>query len=441
MKRVVMACLSVFLFASLLCGCELTQPKTTEASSDGTDPQNELSASVETESTAVEETEPEVSAEPAVIVNNGGLAVRCGDTYYYWISENSATGSLYTLTEEVDGSSSELLQSYSRSKIYLSGSRIYINHSASSGGAASLLSLDLNDGTQQVFEGVQVVGVDDHTANLVVLESGVYSVLNTDTMVQNAIGSGKSYLGCSGGSVFFSETTEDMYSAHLWRYDLSSGEFSNISTCTADYGNWDAPGYGYSGCEIVHVQQTDQYIYYSYGYYGGTGFFFQSGGLSCVSKLDGTTRVLSALSDTPDARGPVFYVYSQDGSEYVRCYEGYERQVTICMDTMEAVSSDYALGLLGQAFPVSGNGYWISDVMDGQVKQILPAVTLEVADGVTYYCTNINYTGTYVFYDVLYQKENPNWTSWRDMTVEYLRESYRYDPQTGEAVLLCSTDL
>lgn len=410
----------------LLAGCAESEPVDTTA----VPVETTLAPTLQTE--PVETTLPVVD-EPVVVVNNGGLAVRCGEILYYWgLAEN---GGFCLLREQPDGAAVELTVCSEQTGIYVLGKHVYVN------GDDGILCIHSEDRTVQSIGTGKIVGADEGTGKLILLEDGYWTIDNSSGE-RNAISVAGNYIRTCDGRVFFSETSEDLYSASLWMYELDTGVISCISSSTASFMSGAEPGWGYSGCEIVNIQVLGDVVYYSYGYFGGSGLYFQpyGGGLVRVDLTDGSSQLLDDIGDTPDYRGPVFRVYDQDGAEYVRYYDTEYSQYTLHVNSGEKTVTEGPLGLANEPFPVSGEGYWRVEE-SGEAVQILPDVTANGPEGEYLHCRNVSDVGSFVFYELVYEKENPNASSWWDYTIQYKQEAWRYNAETGESTLLWTKDL
>lgn len=381
------------------------------------------------------------------VVNNGGLAVQYNNTYYYWIFSGFGNDTMYTLIREEEGITEELYTCKFQSNIFLLDNTVFINQHGNNYSDVWTLKINLL-GEKDILEGVSVIGVDLYTNKLfmecpydsAIRKKGyyIYDIFNDVLTRVNAVSENVRCLAISNGSVYFIENTKDNKSIMLSLYDLKNNEFRVISIVTDRYT------YGpYPVCNIYYIQETNSGIYYSYGYSDGTGHYFQGGNLAYVDKDSYSTKIIADMYDTPNSNGPQFYVFQQDGIEKVLYYNAKKNSVCVMnVETGETVISDMLLGTLQTPIYEYENEivrYWMYPSEDGRIIEILPAMQFK-KDDIYVYVENISYTGQSVFYELDYQRDNPNPTSWRDYTETFKREAYVYNIETKENRILCSTD-
>lgn len=393
-------------------------------------------------------------------INNGGLAVHYNDSYYYWAFAGSIDEPAYTLIkEDSTGTTEELLSSTIRSNIYLLNNIVFVNQRGEN--YSDIWVERLNDfGEKGTMENVEVVGINKELNQLILAEyvrntqgySGgrryyIYSAIDSDLTAMEAISSNARYLEMGDDVAFFVENTADNAGVILSAYDLGKHIFSEISRAFADYSESLGPGWGSSPCEIYQLQETEQAIYYSYGYQAGSGGFFQpGGGLARVDKSNYDTEIIAEIGDSPNDGWPLFYVFQQDGVEKVLYYSNEIGDIVVTdVEIGETVPSGMFLGALGKPFFEYTNGtqnvnqrcYMYVD-MSGEARQILP--DMYFGEERLVYIENVSFTGNYVFYELNHQMDNPNPTSWRDGSITFRREMYVYDMATEETRFLCSIE-
>lgn len=404
-------------------------------------------------------TYPVVNARLAVeaaidtVLNNGKKAVRNGDDYYYWTFSGTGENPRYALIKENEKAQTKTLLSnaYENSEIYIVNDQIWVNQRGADYSDIWALCIDSSGKEMKRIPGVEVVGVDENAGFLIlscVYPSGSYSKGNhiyfPETGKSAAIpdvGTYNAFVAASNGYAYFQKNTSDSKGVSLMQYNPKTGAMKKLATSYADYGSG-TPGYGYMPCELFNFQETEFALYYSYGFLGGTGMYFQNGGITRVDKQTG--RVSNVISSsTSSCVGEDFYVYTVSGEEYIICTypETGTIQVDVKTGSVEVLDQQNA-GCLMEAFSVwdsstKKQSHWIYPEEDGVCVQVLPPMV--TWEGEKYIkIKNINYLGDCVYFEKDTQVRNPNMTSWRDEYTTSLLEAYIYDLGTGQMRLLCS---
>lgn len=392
----------------------------------------------ETEAAMV--TEPAREEEHIAVVNNGGQSVAWGDALLYWKPTGTADQEAFDLIlRTAEGETTLLEAASSESDIYVLGGSLFVNS------GQGVTRIDPEKGNSELLEGMRVVGLEEQLGILVLYGSAEYYLYNGDTEKLDSVPESAAFFAMGDGAAYFTAAGEEDSIVLLYRLDLVTLECAQISQAESTYSSGTAPGYGYSGCLVEYIQETDTAIYYSYGHRGGSGNYYQpdSGGIIRVSKEDYTSTFLSGIGDTPTYAGPQFYVFQKDGNDQVLFYDGDYALKVMDMATGTLSDSDMSVGPFRKPFSTYSDGFldhWIYPDMSGEVVHLLHEVSTDWENGVNTYFDNISYLGSRVVYDMIYQKENPNPTSWRDYTIICRREVYLYDLVTGETQLLAEMD-
>lgn len=428
--KIICLLLALLLVLSVTgCGAETTQS-----------PSESRPAEAPKETEAAIVTEPAAEEESIVTLNNGGQAVAWGDALLYWKPTGTAEQETFDLILRKHEGETTLLESASmRSGIYLLAGSVFIN---SDQGAARI---DPETGNYELLEGLRIAGLEEELGILILSGNAGYSLYNGSTEKLDSVSENAVFLAMGTGAAYFTANTEDETGVILYRLDLATLEFAQISQAESTYSGGTAPGYGYSGCMVEYIQETDTAIYYSYGHRGGSGNYYQpdSGGIIRVSKEDYSSTFLSAIGDTPTYAGPQFYVFRKDGNDQVLFYDGDYALKVLDVATGALSPSDLPVGPFRVPFSTYSDGfldYWIYPEMDGQVVHLLREAVSDGENGIYTYYENISYLDSCVIYDKIYQKDNPNPTSWRDYTVTYRLEVHLLDLTTGETQLLAELD-
>lgn len=246
---------------------------------------------------------------------------------------------------------------------------------------------------------------------------------------------------------YFTGHTEDKRGNILYQLELETLKLVQISESYSNYEE-DSPEPGYGACPSIlyYFQETPKSLYYTTGWYAGTGRFYQSGSghLVRVDKSDYSTTILSCTGDTSDSSGPKFYAFEENGREKVIFPD--ETGVIKIIDISDGSISDtdMPIGQYGVPFDNSASyetvNYWIYPAMDGKIVEITSEMSQKSTTGTYDRYENICYLETYVYYEKVYTKENPTPNSWRDYTIDVKREAYLIAVSTGETALLSSED-
>ena len=275
-----------------------------------------------------------------------------------------------------------------------------------------------------------------------------YYIFNTQTCGIKKLVADLDWAEClavGDGVAYFAVSTDDYAGEVLVQCDLETATGEELVEVRGER----------RGCDIIFFQETDEAIYISYGVIAGTGDYYQdgTGGLIQIDKGNKQKKLLTVDigGEVPDEGmlvydGPAFYAFHSGGKEYVMYYDNRGAPTLMEVASGHITTTDMPFGLLGDPFSTlsldEGTKFWMYQFPDGKVKQILPEFESNVTriDNWERYVDNINYTGQKVFYDMVYEKENPNPASWRDYTIEYRRELYVFDSVTGETRLLSSIE-
>lgn len=273
------------------------------------------------------QTAPETSN--SAVINNGGTVVRIQGSDYYWKyrPESVASDGLFAhysfqadsvndmICRHEDGSEETVFSAAGNGSIYIAGSRMYLSS------AGKMFSVNL-DGSDRIDYDYFTVWDSNPESGLVIGSSGAAAgiqIISSETGAMETLadseGSYPAYAGTFGDFVYFSAADPDSQELCLYQYTLDgSGTVREIDR----FAMTDELFSAYS--ENVSVTQTamlDNCLYYSYGFYAGTGGYFQTGGINCV-KLDEKgspvrhsvcVESISAEEFTVEKRGGEVFLY------------------------------------------------------------------------------------------------------------------------------------
>ena len=274
--------------------------------------------------------------------NNGGNVVCYRGNLYYWkYNEESfdpiGTFAYYThqqtenqlVCRHEDGNEDILLSANGYGPIFIVGDRIYLKENG-----AELFSVNL-DGSGRVDHGYFEPWAADDSAGTLIgrYNGGVYLLYAKDHSTKQVHSTGQSYLGTADGYCYYSTTDgQEIPQATLWKAAIDGSEIVELSKVSGSK-DWAVPG-----MDICQVVKAGDLIYYSYGTYAGTGFFFQEGGINCVDADGNNTQVLVEYGQLgaeefqvveSSGKTSLYYVGKEDSmGSYVGFWDDYP--YTIC---------------------------------------------------------------------------------------------------------------
>lgn len=237
--------------------------------------------------------------EPRNVENNGGQVVGYQGNVYYWkYSENSFYSdglfASYGYNEDTqnqlicrdkDGRETVLLTAKGSGPIFISGNRIYLRENYK-----NLFSVNLS-GEDRVNHGnIEVWAADVQAGTLIVKKEDEQGervcLLQADHQLQTILhGDGQyvamTFLGLIDGYCLLSSSDVASKSPGftIYRIALDGSEVKSMAFVDTE----DPFAYVLDACQIMKAGET---LYYSYGYYAGTGGFFQRGGINSMD-MDG----------------------------------------------------------------------------------------------------------------------------------------------------------
>lgn len=233
------------------------------------------------------------------IENNGGLVAGCCGDYYYWkyssdsISSDGVFAGFYPIDNVAnelvcrhpDGTESVVLNTPGYGEIFFAGDRIFLKKNYNNGYSVNM------DGEERMdYPGMRIWTADEEAGTVIAsfagteegYPQGVYVIDSKDGNARQIFSGEGVYADTIDGYSYYS--CQDTTSSELVLYQLkidgteAPKEIDRISAVDE---------YGMSNSFVTQITRLGDTLYYSYGYYGGTGGFFQTGGINCV-KTDGT---------------------------------------------------------------------------------------------------------------------------------------------------------
>lgn len=280
------------------------------------------------EPAVTESAENDSIKEDSSVINNGGSVVRIHGNDYFWkyTSESIASDGVFArysfqpdsvndmVCRHPDGTEETIFSAAGNGSIYIAGDRMYL---ASSG---KMFSVKL-DGSSPIDYDLFTIWDSIPEAGLVIGSSaavpGVQIISSESGSMETLAGSENtfpSYAGTLGNFLYYSAADPDSQEPILWQYALDGSgtlreidRFSIAEDRFSDYGE---------NVSITQTAMLDNCLYYSYGFYAGTGGFFQSGGINCVElDEDGAPSRHSVCTESISAEE--FVVEKRDGDIFL----------------------------------------------------------------------------------------------------------------------------
>ena len=321
----------------------------------------------------------------AAVMNNGGRFVSYNGSVYYWrfapgsISQTGVLGS-FTQVEEVsntlvcrnaNGEETELIQDTGTGPLFISGGRIYYEKGYSSWGVCQLDGQPVTSyDSVNVLEALQqqeAVVAQDYSKGIFVIAAD-----GSETVLAPAEAS---YIGVSDGSMYYGIAADNRMDVYCIGLDGGNQAAIGSIVMSQDYGNFEI-------LSIGDVLMQDDGIYFTCGFYGGTGNFFSAGGIYRIG-YDGSFSTLLDPSGPQQVNFPKIYIQQTDGASTLYYYsgDGYsntgswdgwvsENVYGMNLETGETAPSSFVLSDIGDIVCMDGSIQTLTD-NSGQYKVVL----------------------------------------------------------------------
>lgn len=362
-------------------------------------------------------------------LNNGGLYVNYrGSTYYrqYTKDSYSPTGlwgdyapiadvAKNMIRSNEDGTTAIAFSDIGAGPIYISNDRMYLEKPTQN--SVDIYSISIDGSDPKEFGAGKICGIDEATGTVVCLLSGPDNLSNlalihsaTGDMVKPVLSTPcQKVLTIHEGIIYYQGVVEYEQSClgkmKLCRVNIDGTDEQTIAET-------DATLYEYAtyGTEIPCFQFIDHTIYFSYGGYSGTGYFYQGGRIAKVD-IDGSNfEILLGIANDIDIQGNVapenFYI-AKDNDNFILYYT----------DEMLASGATYALDLNkrklipsafapvnpeGEPFEYNG-GVSIYQNSSPTLTSLIPKVDysslgFEDSQGYKYQIKDIEICGNWIYY-------------------------------------------
>ena len=321
----------------------------------------------------------------AAVMNNGGRFVSYNGSVYYWrfapgsISQTGVLGS-FTQVEGVsntlvcrnaNGEETELIQDTGTGPLFISGGRIYYEKGYSSWGVCQLDGQPVTSyDSVNVLEALQqqeAVVAQDYSKGIFVIAAD-----GSETVLAPAEAS---YIGISDGSMYYGIAADNRMDVYCIGLDGGNQAAIGSIVMSQDYGNFEI-------LSIGDVLMQDDGIYFTCGFYGGTGNFFSAGGIYRIG-YDGSFSTLLDPSGPQQVNFPKIYIQQTDGASTLYYYsgDGYsnagswdgwvsENVYGMNLETGETAPSSFVLSDIGDIVCMDGSIQTLTD-NSGQYKVVL----------------------------------------------------------------------
>ncbi|MEY8338793.1 hypothetical protein AALB16_12360 [Lachnospiraceae bacterium 62-35] len=271
-------------------------------------------------------------------INNGGTVVRYKGNDYYWkySSDSVEPDGLFNWfypKENVenqlacrypDGTEEILFTAIGKGDIYIVEDRIYMSPRYD-----LLQSVDLSGGSPLTYENMELCTANDEAGTVIVKTFApphqIHVIDGRDGSVRQIYEGEAEFVDTAGEYAYFSlnDTNANQLALLQLRTD-GSGEMKEIDRFSYP------PDYG-SRYSVLEISLLGDILYYSYGFYDGTGGYFQIGGINSV-KTDGSDarvciepEIIHAEEFLAEETGEgvlIYYVEDEEGS-YISDWSDY----------------------------------------------------------------------------------------------------------------------
>ncbi|MDO5417261.1 MAG: hypothetical protein Q4F29_08680 [Lachnospiraceae bacterium] len=274
-------------------------------------------------------TVPEFRLKELEIQNNGGTVVQYQGNAYYWkyaagSVEDSGLFAYFPKKTNVpnqmicrhpDGTEEVLFSMEGDGEIYIAGNRMYLKGN-------TLYSVNLDGSDRRDYGYLEIWDADAASGTVwasTYENGGSVQVINSQDGSLRPIASGSyTYGDTIDGYVYYSMQDTARNELVLYQAPLDgSGSVRETDrfSLPSDYGM-----YSMGNTYVTQLSHLGNTLYYSYGYYAGTGGFFQGGGINRV-ELDAQGAALSRQACVDSIIAEEFLVEQKDG-EVLVYYEG-----------------------------------------------------------------------------------------------------------------------
>lgn len=400
------------------------------------------------------EDKDKVDGDKVSIDNNGGLYVSYNDSVYYrqYTKDNFATVGLFGSYEIIpssvknmialkDGVKEVAFTDTGEGPIYIYKDRMYLQ-GYDEDWIPSLYSVDLAGEKEQIIGYGWIEDLDMETGIFVCTladKNNIYQLFQLDGTtgalskyeLENPCGE---VLALEDGVIYYQglvDTDDSILGAvKLCRVNVDgSNEMILAETKEVLYE------YGDRETIIPTIQFLDDFIYFSYGAYGGTGHFYQGGNIARVGKDGSNLQVLVGKVDLRPVANDEFYV-AKDKDRHVLYYAELSENLdyfALDISSGNTEKTDFIPHEANKPFEYN-DGVWIYSDGNPNMTEWIPHVDYSAlgVDGDYYAIDDVQLCDNWVYYKIQVSEEEPEASiGWREgyrrLKTQVIREEMKGD--------------
>lgn len=319
------------------------------------------------------------------VQNNGGNFVRCLDNTYYWrfapgsFAQTGILGGFDPVPEvqselvcrAADGTETVLLKDSGSGPLYICGDCIFYEKGNYSWGVCGLDGTPAEDLAET---DLLAVSTEQETVIATNYEGGLFAITSGNTRTELAP-AGSSLIGINGIHLYYAIAFEG--GMELYRVRLDGLDTVSLGSVTLPSPELGLPSVG-------SALVRDDGIYFTCGCYGGTGNFFNGGGVYRIN-FDGGIDTLVDPYGERQVNFPKIYIADTEAGEilYYYCGDGYsnagfwdswvaEDVYGLNLETGEDLPADFRLSSVGDGICLDGSVWSLLDD-SGQYTELIPA--------------------------------------------------------------------
>ena len=425
------------------------QPIKNEDSTDDTAQGNNTTEEIGTEdengtSTATADLTADITDNTDQVINNGGLYVSYKGNVYYrqYTSDSYNSVGLFGTYETIvgakknmmrlkpDGTSEIAFNDIGEGNIFICKDRMYLEK-LNKDLIPIVYAVDLDGSNEQEIGTGWVKGIDEESGTLVCVLADAEDTYQLHRL-DGATGVIKKYdlkvtcsefLALKDGVIYYSGEVE-FEASKLGEIKLCSVNLDGSNEKLLVLTDSDLYELGDRGTVIPCIQFVGDTIYFSYGAYGGTGNYYQSGKIAKVEKDGRDFTVILGDAKGTDINNnlvdDIFYVASDTGKEILYYSQTSENKKNFALDlsTGEVNKTDFPIYAEGKPFEYEG-GISIYQNASPKMTTWIPSVDyglLDLDKEADYYTIkDIELCDNWVYYRIEANEAAPEVSiGWRD---------------------------
>lgn len=456
MKKLVKLSILAVMLIGILAGCERSSGREVALESQEGKKLKGEENSINIEEKEENKEEKQDAYENAVL-NNGGRYVEYKGNVYYWEYDKDSfeSSALYAdyqpakthknkmICLQADGTKKVLFEEAGSGNIYIGKDMLYLSgeYEGESGISHTLFSVDFNGQNRKEYgEQLKVVGYDEENGFMIAEKQEDYYVkplygIDTESgEVKLLTEDCRNFLFYQNGSVYFEGIPAGNLGALLRLCSVKADGsqlqvLSEIKTEEMEYPS------------ITHLEVVDGMIYYVYGYFAGSGNFFQKGALM---QYDLEHRKESKLAETMSED---FFVRQSEGKTSIIYFNEELETVEKNLSDGTVNQTEFLIRDIGVPFLSGSNAtteesiqeqqkdIYIYEDHSGTAKKLVDASELdfgllevkeESLQSPYYEVTGMDLAGEWVYYTLqVSEYDEENSIGWRDAFKRVLSKAYR----------------